>query len=102
MGGRSRLCREARGRAPTIGRQALLFQILTAARPGEVSAARWDQIDDAKRDWNRPASIMKAGKAHSVMLSTAVMHVLGDASSARPRKAARSSFLVTVASCSRT
>ena len=75
-----------RGKAPTIGRQALLFQILTAARPGEVRAARWDQIDDTKRDWNRPASIMKAGDAHGVTLSSHAMKVLEDAAAERARK----------------
>lgn len=75
-----------RGKTPTIGRQALLFQILTAARPGEVRAARWDQIDDGKKEWNRPASIMKAGVAHSVTLSDAAMQVLRAAASTRTRK----------------
>lgn len=75
-----------RAEAPTIGRQALLFQILTAARPGEVRAAKWEQIDDGKKDWNRPAPMMKAREAHSVTLSTAAMQVLTDAASERKRK----------------
>lgn len=55
--------------APTQGRRAVLLQIFTAARPGEVRRGRWDQIDLAKRDWNRPADIMKERKAHTVTLN---------------------------------
>lgn len=65
-----------RGKAPTAGRQALQFQILTAARPGEVRAARWGQMDLARGDWNRPASMMKGGDAHTVTLSTAAIELL--------------------------
>jgi integrase len=64
------------GKAPTIGRRALLFQILTAARPGEVRAARWSQMDLDKREWSRPAAMMKAGEAHTVLLSPAALNVL--------------------------
>jgi integrase len=66
------------GRAPTLGRLALLFQIYTAARPGEVRLARWGQIDFAKRDWNRPAAMMKGvhAPAHTVALSEAAVHLL--------------------------
>lgn len=57
------------GQAQTAGRQALIFQILTAARPGEVRSAQWGHIDLNKREWNRPASLMKSGEAHTVTLS---------------------------------
>lgn len=60
----------------TTGRLALLFQILTAARPGEVRAARWEQIDHQQRDWKRPANIMKAKRAHTITLSGAALVVL--------------------------
>lgn len=62
--------------APTMGKQALLFQIFTAARPGEVRAARWDQIDLAKREWTRPAAMMKANAAHVVTLNRAAVMLL--------------------------
>ena len=65
--------------APTTGRLALLFQIVTAARPGEVRAARWDQVDVAQGDWNRPASMMKMKVAHTVTLSSAALAVLEQA-----------------------
>lgn len=70
------LVADLEGSAPTIGRQALLFQILTAARPGEVRAARWGQFKLDKSDWNRPASIMKAGEAHTVTLNSAAIQLL--------------------------
>lgn len=64
------------GEADTPARLALLFAILTAARSGEVRAARWEQIDIEARTWSRPASIMKAGEAHTVALSAAAVAVL--------------------------
>ncbi len=61
---------------PTAGRRALLLQILTAARPGEVRHAKWGQFDLAKREWHRPAEMMKAGKPHTVTLSTAAIDLM--------------------------
>lgn len=63
-------------KAATIGRQALLFKILTAARPGEVRKARWGQIDFSKREWDRPAEMMKSGEEHMVTLSSAAVQLL--------------------------
>lgn len=71
---------------PTIGRLALLFQIMTAARPGEVRAARWRQIDEAQRDWNRPADMMKMKVPHTVTLSSAALTVLEQARAHRSPK----------------
>jgi integrase len=69
---------DLRGRAPSTGRQALLFLIYTAARPGEVRGARWGQIDLAKRDWNRPSELMKGVDAppHTVTLNAAAIALL--------------------------
>lgn len=61
--------KELESKAPTMGRRALLFQILTAARPGEVRGARWGQIDLAKRVWTRPDDLMKTGEPHMVTLN---------------------------------
>jgi integrase len=61
---------------PTTGKQALLFQIYTAARPGEVRGARWEHIDIAKREWKRPAAMMKASEAHVVTLNEAAVRLL--------------------------
>lgn len=60
----------------TTGKQALLFQIFTAARPGEVRGARWDQIDLANREWKRPATMMKASVMHTVTLNDAAVRLL--------------------------
>ena len=60
----------------TVGRLALLFTILTAARSGEVRNARWSHIDREGRLWNRPAELMKARTAHTVTLSPAAIITL--------------------------
>lgn len=57
---------QLQAKAPTKGRRALMLLILTASRPGEVRRGRWDQLDVAKRDWNRPADIMKERVAHRI------------------------------------
>lgn len=60
----------------TVGRLALQFLILTAARSGEVRGARWEEIDLDKAQWNIPAERMKAGTAHSVPLTPVAVEVL--------------------------
>ena len=58
---------------------ALRFLILTAARTGEVTGARWDEIDLASATWTVPAERMKADRQHRVPLSTAAVKVLKEA-----------------------
>jgi integrase len=59
---------------PEPAARALEFQILAAARPGEVLGARWDEIEgDA---WTIPGERMKSGKPHRVPLSAAVVRLL--------------------------
>ena len=65
-----------RGKAETVGRLALRFVILTAARSGEVRGATWGEIDLAGATWNVPAHRMKAGQAHSVPLSLPALAIL--------------------------
>lgn len=65
-----------RSDSPTVGRLALQFLILTAARSGEVRGARWEEIDFDKAQWNIPAERMKAGAGHSVPLTPAAVEVL--------------------------
>jgi len=60
----------------TIGRLALQFLILTAARSGEVRGATWDEIDLEKKQWHIGAERMKAGAPHTVPLSPKAMEVL--------------------------
>lgn len=65
-----------RAEAGTIGRTALEFTILTAARSGEVRGARWNEIDLEARTWTVPASRMKAKKEHVVPLSDRAIELL--------------------------
>jgi len=52
------------------------FQILTAARTGEVIGAYWDEIDEGRARWVIPGRRMKAGKEHRVALSERAIAVL--------------------------
>ena len=56
---------------------ALEFQILTAVRPGNAVAAKWDQIDRQTSVWTIPAALMKSDAEHRVPLSKAALAVLG-------------------------
>jgi integrase len=60
----------------TMGRLALRFTILTAARSGEVRGATWEEIDTAQGLWTVPAERMKAGREHVVPLSDEALSVL--------------------------
>lgn len=77
---------DLRASAPTSGRLALLFLILTAARPGEVRFARWGQIDLVKGDWNRPAEIMKEREPHTITLNSAAVALLEEIRGDRARE----------------
>jgi integrase len=56
--------------------RALEFAILTAARSGEVTGARWEEIDLAQATWTILAARMKAGREHRVPLSPRAMELL--------------------------
>ena len=58
------------------GPRALLFQILTAARPGEARLAAWDEIDLDAATWIIPAVRMKARRPHRVPLSRHALALL--------------------------
>ena len=60
----------------SVGRLALQFTILTAARSGEVRGATWDEINMDAALWTIPADRMKAGEAHMVPLSDDALDVL--------------------------
>lgn len=60
----------------SVGRLALRFLILTAARSGEVRGATWDEINWEEAIWTVPAERMKAGRQHVVPLSPAALEVL--------------------------
>lgn len=63
----------------TVGRLALRFAILTAARSGEVRKAVWSEIDVQAKLWTIPAERMKAGREHVVPLSSAALSILEQA-----------------------
>ena len=58
---------------------AIEFAILTAARSGEVRAARWDEVNWAEALWTVPADRMKNGKPHVVPLSDRAVAILRQA-----------------------
>jgi integrase len=64
--------RSLKGFAPL----ALEFALLTAARTGEVVAAKWDEIDLSNKVWTVPAERMKAGKEHRVPLCDRAIEIL--------------------------
>ena len=57
-------------------RALIQFQLLTMARPGEVSGAQWSEIDLNKRLWTIPAERMKAREAHVIPLSAQAVKLL--------------------------
>jgi integrase len=62
---------------PTKGRLGLMLAIATVARSIEVREARWQHVNTDKRDWHRPAELMrKNNEAHTVTLNDAALWVL--------------------------
>lgn len=59
-----------------VGRLALQFLILTAARSGEVRFATWQEFDLEKAEWRVPPERMKAGKLHIIPLVPAAVAIL--------------------------
>lgn len=59
-----------------VGRLALQFLILTAARSGEIRKARWRDIDVESSEWKMPPQNTKAGKLHIVPLVPAAIEIL--------------------------
>jgi integrase len=60
----------------SVGRLALQFTILTAARSGETRGARWGEFDLDAAVWTIPANRMKGEQAHSVPLSAPALAIL--------------------------
>ncbi|ABM38631.1 tyrosine-type recombinase/integrase [Polaromonas naphthalenivorans] len=59
-----------------MGARALLYQVLTATRSGEVRGTLWQEIDLDAGVWNIPESRMKAHKPHRVSLSKQAVQLL--------------------------
>ena len=62
------------GASATVGRLALQFLILTAARSG--MGAVWGEIDENDRLWTIPAERMKMDREHQVPLSDTALSIL--------------------------
>ena len=69
---------EAAMRSPRsrVGAEALKMMLLTGARPGNVMAMHWEEIDLAAARWIIPAAKAKAGKEIDLPLSKAAMALL--------------------------
>ncbi len=63
--------------------RALELLILTAARPGEVVGAKWDEIDLDSEMWTVPAERMKSNREHRVPLSGPAVTALRQIAEAR-------------------
>jgi integrase len=59
-----------------MGARALEFLILTAARSGEASGAKWSEIDLEAKLWTVPPHRMKGGREHRVPLSDRAVALL--------------------------
>ncbi|WP_417414643.1 tyrosine-type recombinase/integrase [Hoeflea sp.] len=68
--------RVLRAGKPTMGKLALEFLILTAARSGEVRHMQWSEIDWDAATWTIPKERMKAGVAHRVPLAPRAIEIL--------------------------
>ena len=60
----------------SVSARGLEFQILTAARTGEVIGATWAEIDLDKAVWTIPAKRTKTAKEHRVPLSSSATALL--------------------------
>jgi integrase len=60
----------------SVGRLALQFLILTAARSGEVRGATWGEVDMEAAEWRVPGERMKAGAVHIVPLAPEAVDIL--------------------------
>lgn len=59
-----------------VGARALEFQILTAARSGEVRGMKLCEVNFETKIWTVPANRMKSGKEHRAALSPAAIALL--------------------------
>jgi integrase len=60
----------------SVGRLALRFLILTAARSGEVRKARWQDIDLEAAEWRVPPENAKTARLHIIPLPPAAIEVV--------------------------
>lgn len=63
-------------RVEGVSAQALLFQVLTAGRSGEIRGARWAEFDLEAALWDVPEARMKGKRPHRVPLSAQAIALL--------------------------
>ncbi len=63
-------------RATPVGKLAVEFLVLTAARSGEVRGAQWPEMDTTDHVWAVPAVRMKTLRAHRVPLCGRAIEIL--------------------------
>jgi integrase len=68
-----------------MGIDAFEFLILTAARTGEVTGARWSEFDLEKKIWTIPANRIKAGREHRVPLAERAAQILKKCGPPKPK-----------------
>jgi integrase len=66
-----------------IAARALEFAILTAARTGETTGARWSEFDLLDKLWTVPAKRMKAQREHRIPLCARALAILQEMQSHR-------------------
>lgn len=71
----------------SVGRLALQFLILTAARSGEVRKARWRDFDLEAGEWQVPAENAKTARLHIVPLANQAVAIVNELKSAFAPKA---------------
>ena len=59
-----------------VSAQALLFQVLTAGRSGEIRGARWSEFDLDAGQWDVPEERMKGKRPHRVPLSRQAVELI--------------------------
>lgn len=64
---------------PSVGRLALRFLVLTAARSNEVRGATWGEINFTESVWTLPEARMKMDIEHQVPLAPAALAILEQA-----------------------
>ena len=73
------------GRSTGVAAAAVRFCLLTAARPGEVAGATWDEVNVEACCWTVPPARHKTGKPHRVPLSASAIALLHTMQAIRQR-----------------
>lgn len=71
-------------RIGTAVRLAMLFQLATAARPGEAAGLPWAEVDENEALWRLPPERSKNGRAHAIPLSRLALSILAEARDGLP------------------